>query len=60
MRNEEIRRRMDAKEQTITVIEEKILIWYGHVRRADESRWIKRVTHWSPMGRRKRGRPRRS
>lgn len=32
VRNEEIRRK-----ETIIVIEEKRVIWYGHVRRADES-----------------------
>lgn len=38
VRNEKTRRRMDVRKVTITVIEEKRLIWYGHVRRADKSR----------------------
>lgn len=58
--NEEIRRRMGVDKTIITYIEEKRLQWYGHVRRAGDERWIKRVTEWSPIGRRKRGRPRRS
>lgn len=57
--NEEIRRRMGRKTDVLKYIETKRLVWYGHVRRA-ENRWINRVTEWSPIGRRKRGRPRRS
>lgn len=60
IRNEDIRRRMSVEQDIITYIEEKRLIWYGHVRRAPPDRWITRVTDWSPLGRRKRGRPRRS
>lgn len=60
IRNEEIKRRMGIDKDTYTYIEEQRLIWYGHVRRADENRWIKKITDWSPIGKRKRGRPRRS
>lgn len=58
--NEEIKQRMGVEKDTLDYIEEKCLTWYGHVRRADPSRWIAKVTDWSPVGRRKRGRPRRS
>lgn len=37
-------------------IEEKRLIWFGHIRRAN-NRWINKVAEWSPM-RRRTGRPR--
>lgn len=58
--NEEIRRRMDIEKDAIHYIEEKRLIWYGHVRRMGRDRWIGKITDWSPIGRRRRGRPRRS
>ena len=57
--NEEIRRRMGVETDVLKHIEEKRLLWYGHVRRAQDG-WTKRVTDWSPMGKRRRGRPRRS
>lgn len=60
IRNEDIRNRMNVETDIIKYIEEKRLIWYGHTRRASASKWIGIVTDWSPMGRRKRGRPRRS
>ncbi|CAG9827828.1 unnamed protein product [Diabrotica balteata] len=58
--NAEIKRRMGVQSDIIDYIEEKRLSWYGHVRRADRGRWINKITEWSPIGRRKRGRPRRS
>lgn len=60
IRNDEIKRRMGVEKDVLEYIEEKRLLWYGHVRRASENRWIAKVTDWSPIGRRKRGRPRRS
>ena len=57
--NEETKRRMETERRVIDYIEEKRLVWYGHVRRA-QNRLINKVTEWSPLGRRKRGRPRRS
>ena len=41
--NEEIRRRMETERSVIDYIEEKRLVWYGHVRRA-QNRWINKVT----------------
>lgn len=58
--NVEIRRRIGNEKNLLEYIEEKRLLWYGHVRRSDETRWINRVTNWSPIGRRKRGRPRKT
>lgn len=58
--NEEIRNRMGVEKDAISRIEEKRLSWYGHARRSSDNNWIKKITEWSPMGRRKRGRPRRS
>lgn len=57
--NEEIRRRMEVKEDVMKYIETKRLLWYGHVKRT-ENRWISKVTDWSPIGRRKKCRPKRS
>ena len=48
---------METERSVIDYIEEKRLVWYGHVQRA-QNRWINKVTEWSPLGRRKRGRPR--
>lgn len=58
--NEEIRNRMGIQKDAVSRIEEKQLSWYGHVRRSSDNGWIKKITEWSPMGRRKRGRPKRS
>ncbi|CAG9828171.1 unnamed protein product, partial [Diabrotica balteata] len=56
--NDEIKRRIEIKKDTLNYIEEKRLTWYGHVRRTDPNRWIAKITEWSPIGKRKRGRPR--
>ena len=60
VRNEEIREKMNVQNDTLTFIEEKILLWYGHVKRTNINEWVHKITDWSPMGKRKRGRPRRS
>lgn len=49
---------MKIDKDILKYIEEKRQLWYRHVIRANETRQIKRVTDWSSMGRRKRGRPR--
>ena len=41
-------------------IKTKQLKWYGHVQRMEEDRLPKQVLKWTPHGRRRRGRPRRS
>lgn len=38
----------------------KQIKWYGHIRKSNSNRWIKKIIDWSPKGRRKRGKPRRS
>lgn len=58
--NEEIRRRMEVDGTIIDTIENKRLLWYGHMQRMTNERWPKRVWDWVPPNRRKRGRPRRS
>lgn len=41
-------------------IEMRQLIWFGHTKRMEESRWPRKVLEWIPPERRKRGRPKRS
>lgn len=60
IRNEEIRLRMGIEGTIINDIESKQLVWYGHVRRMDETRLPKKVMEWVPSARRKRGRPRKT
>nr|CAH7740812.1 unnamed protein product [Callosobruchus chinensis] len=60
IRNDRIREIMNVKQTIIDAIEQKQLIWYGHLQRMDEDRWPKIVWHWTPPERRKRGRPPRS
>jgi hypothetical protein len=38
-------------------VEEKQLVWYGHLQRMSEERWPKKIWEWTPLGRRRRGRP---
>ncbi|CAG9829626.1 unnamed protein product [Diabrotica balteata] len=42
--NDEIKRRMEIKKDTLNYIEEKRLKWYGHVRRINPNRWIAKIT----------------
>ena len=58
IRNDFIRAEMEAERTVVNRIEERILQWYGHVQRMEEERWPRRVIHWTPIGRRKRGRAR--
>ena len=57
-RNEDIRRIMNMEESVNERIENRQLQWCGHVRRMVEKRWPNILLHWSPAGRRKKGRPR--
>lgn len=44
--------------KTIIVwIEEKNLIWYGHVKTMSEQKWPKKLMRWIPLENRKKGRP---
>lgn len=58
--NEDIRNRMAATETLTQRIEKRSLRWFGHLLRMEDSRWPKRMWQWTPLGRNKRGRPRRS
>ena len=51
---------MGVTHTIIDDIKTKQLIWYGHVQRMAENRLPKQILTWTPHGRRKRGRPRRS
>lgn len=57
IRNDIIKQRMGIEDAITQDIENKQLTWYGHVERMSNTRWPKRVLHWQPTGRRKRGRP---
>ena len=48
---------MNVARSLLDDIKTKQLQWYGHVQRMEEGRLLKEVTKWSPLGRRKRGRP---
>jgi hypothetical protein len=52
VRNDRIKGIMDLDR-----VEEKQLVWYGHLQRMSEERWPKKIWEWSPHGRRRRGRP---
>jgi hypothetical protein len=43
---------------TVRYVKCKRMAWLGHVMRMEGERIPKRVLEWKPMGRRKRGRPR--
>lgn len=58
--NQEIRNIMHAEETVVDRIQIRGLKWFGHLLRMDENRWPQRIFKWTPPGRRKRGRPRRS
>jgi len=48
---------MNVTRSLLDDIKTKELKWYGHVQRMEEGRLQKEVMKWSPLGRRKRGRP---
>lgn len=58
IRNEEIRRRMQAHDTAVDRLERRSLKWFGHLLRMDDQRWPKKLLKWKPPGRKKRGRPR--
>jgi hypothetical protein len=51
---------MDLDKTISDRVEEKQLVWYGHLQRMSEERWPKKIWEWTPHGRRRRGRPRRT
>jgi hypothetical protein len=48
---------MNVTRSLLEDIKTKQLKWYGHVQRMEERRVPKKVMKWSPLGRRKLGRP---
>ncbi|XP_044766437.1 uncharacterized protein LOC123322558 [Coccinella septempunctata] len=60
VRNDRIREIMGVKGNIVDDIRTKQLIWFGHVQRMPDSRIPKKIFKWTPQGRRRRGRPRRS
>ena len=62
MENEEIEEimRVKGKLDSIDIMEQKRLKWYGHVKRMPEERITKLIMVWIPWERRKRGRPRKT
>ena len=62
IKNETIKEIMGVKDDSdiIDVIEQKRLIWYGHVNRMSDKRLPKLIMEWIPEERRKRGRPKKT
>lgn len=60
IRNERIREIMGVKSNIVNDIRTKQLIWFGHVQRMPDNRIPKKIFKWTPQGRRRRGRPRKS
>jgi len=52
-----IKQKMNVARSLLDDIKTKQLQWYGHVQRMGEGILPKEVMKWSPLGRRKRGRP---
>lgn len=55
--NDRIREIMDVKKTILDEIEQRQLIWYGHVERMADERLPKQILKWTPTERKKRGRP---
>ena len=51
---------MEGRPDIVEFVEQKQLVWYGHVQRMETERLPKRMMLWKPKERRKRGRPRTS
>ncbi|KAJ8952322.1 hypothetical protein NQ318_017216 [Aromia moschata] len=60
IKNERIREVMGIKQTIVEEIRVKQLKWYGDVQRMTQERLPKQILEWTPEGRRKRGRPRKS
>lgn len=43
---------MEVENDILSVIEQKRVIWFDYVRTANGSRWINKITNWSPIERR--------
>jgi len=60
IRNTIIKQKVNVTRALLDDIKTKQLQWYGHVSRMEEGRLPKEVMKWRPLGRRKRGRPKRT
>ena len=60
IRNETIKEEMGVQKTIIDCIEEKQLIWYGHVQRMGQDRLPKKTMRWIPREHRKKGRPKKT
>ena len=58
VRNEEVRRRAGIESELASTVDKRVLRWFGHVERMDESRMARRVLMAEVSGERVRGRPR--
>ena len=56
--NEEVRRRAGIERELVSRTDQRVLIWFGHVKRIDEYRMARRVLMAEVSGGRVRGRPR--
>jgi hypothetical protein len=59
-RNERIGEIMNVNTTIVEDIRTNQLRWYGHVVRREREKLPKQVLSWTPQGRRRKGRPRRS
>jgi hypothetical protein len=57
VRNGIIRAIMEVGKNILEVIEEKLLRWFGHVKRMPGNRLPQKILEWEPEGMRRRGRP---
>ena len=58
VRNEEVRRRAVIERELVSIADQRVLRWFGHVERMDEYRMARRVLMAEVSGGRVRGRPR--
>ena len=57
VRNEEVRRRAGIERELTRKADQRVLRWFGHVERIDESRMARRVMKAEVSGGQVRGRP---
>ena len=58
VRNEDVRRRAGIEKELASRADQRVLRWFGHVKRMDEYRLARRVLMAEVSGGRVRGRPR--
>ena len=58
VRNEEVRRRAGREMELVSRADQRVLRWFGHVKRMDDYRMVRRVLMTEISGGRVRGRPR--